>query len=209
VSLDATQRPLCFLCSSFHRLTTALALAVTQAINIDANPQYGEQPHLNGDALGAPSPDDIENKVILDIVDDLVHSTEVSISGGSDNEASKSDVSKLKDGERGHGRTSSAVKKLASFKAISVNKTFLTSKGAGSTTPVKPAEKAAFSTGTTPAPSGTLTTSRPRLVAKSGSGIVAKTSGANGGKPGAAPDPNAVWNKNRRMFGRLRLVIIC
>ncbi|KAK1751975.1 hypothetical protein QBC47DRAFT_424923 [Echria macrotheca] len=167
------------------------------AINIDANPQHDERPHLNGDALGAPSPDDIENKVIQDIVDDLIHSTEVSVSGGSDNEASKSDVSKLKDGERGHGRTSSAVKKLASFKAISVNKTFLTSKGATSTTPIKPSEKTTPSTGTTPASSGTLTASRPRLVAKSGSGLVAKTSGANGGKPGAAPDPNAVWNKNR------------
>jgi hypothetical protein len=43
---------------------------------------------------------------------------------------------------------------------------------------------------------GTATVSRPRLVAKSGSGLITKGSGPSGGKP--APDASAVWNKNRR-----------
>ncbi|KAK0645498.1 hypothetical protein B0T16DRAFT_330530 [Cercophora newfieldiana] len=156
-----------------------------------------EQPHVNGD-VAASATEDIENKHISEIVDDLVNSTEVSVSGGSDNEASKGDGSKLKDGEKGHGRTSSSVKKPTSFKSISVNKTFLTTKGSATTAPVKPSDKLAPTSGTASTPSATLAASRPRLVAKSGSGLVAKSSsGANGGKSGSAPDPNAVWNKNR------------
>jgi hypothetical protein len=152
---------------------------------------------VNGDDAASPT-DDIENKHITDIVDDLVNSTEVSVSGGSDNEASKSDASKLKDGEKGHGRTSSSVKK--SFKSISVNKTFLTTKGAAPAAPAKLSDKLTPASGVASA-SSTAITSRPRLVAKSGSGLVAKSSsGANGGKSGSAPDPNAVWNKNRRMI---------
>lgn len=157
-----------------------------------------EHSQVNGDHLGSAPADDIENKHIAEIVDDLVNSTEVSVSGGSDNEASKNDASQLKDGEKGHARTSSAVKKPASFKAISVNKTFLNTKGAASSVPPKPSDKLTPATTTTSTPSGTPTSTRPRLVAKSGSGLVAKSSGANGGKPGSAPDPNAVWNKNRR-----------
>ncbi len=43
---------------------------------------------------------------------------------------------------------------------------------------------------------------RPRLVAKMGSGLGAaflrSAGGTNGGRPPTAPDPNVVWNKNRR-----------
>lgn len=123
----------------------------------------------------------------------------MSVSGGSDNEASKGDSSKAKDGEKGHNRTSSAVKKPTSFKSISVNKTFLTTKGTGPAAPSKPSDKLTSASGTAAAPSATLAISRPRLIAKSGSGLVAKSSsGANGGKSGSAPDANEVWNKNRR-----------
>ncbi len=122
-------------------------------------------------------------------MDDLVNSTEVSISGGSDTEAARSDASKGK----GNGRVSA--KKPASFKAINVNKTFLTAKAAAPAQP-KTTEKAPPTTAPAPAQAGTLNATRPRLVAKTGSGLVAKSSGVNGGKSG--PDAGAVWNKNRR-----------
>ncbi|KAL2145664.1 hypothetical protein VTI28DRAFT_6539 [Corynascus sepedonium] len=157
--------------------------------NVDSN-----RPQVNGEAP-ASATDEFENKHISDIVDDLVNSTEVSISGGSDNEAARSDASKSKEDGKSYGRASSSVKKPTSFKAINVNKTFLTSKAPAPGAQPKAAEK------TTPTPStaspapGTTTTNRPRLVAKTGSGLITKGSGANGGKP--APDPSAVWNKNR------------
>lgn len=170
-----------------------------QFAKIEIHNQDGDHSHVNGDAPGSASADDIENKHIAEIVDDLVNSTEVSISGGSDNEASKSDTSRIKDGEKGHVRTSSAVKKPTSFKSISVNKTFLNTKGPVAGVPSKPSDKLAPTITATSTPSGTHASTRPRLVAKSGSGLVAKSSSsANGGKPGSAPDPNAVWNKNRR-----------
>lgn len=155
-----------------------------------------DRPQINREAGSTPT-DEIGNKAISDIVDDLVNSAEVSVSGGSDTEASRS---RLKEGEKGHGRTSSTVKKPTSFKSVSVNKTFLASKGAAATGPSKTIEKPAPGASLTSAPgAASATTSRPRLVAKSGSGLIAKSSsGLNGGKSAAAPDPNAVWNKNRR-----------
>ncbi|KAL2022603.1 hypothetical protein VTK56DRAFT_4947 [Thermocarpiscus australiensis] len=175
----------------------ALTSAPEPTIKIDTDSQNVDvtRPHVNGDAAAADEP---EKKHISDIVDDLVNSTEVSISGGSDNEATKSDASKSKDDAKGHGRTSSAVKKPASFKPIKVNKTFLNPKGSAPSAQSKTSEKAPANTSSTAAPSGTSTAPRPRLVAKTGSGLITKTSsGANGGKPASAPDPNVVWNKNR------------
>jgi hypothetical protein len=129
----------------------------------------------------------------------LVNSTEVSISGGSDTEAAKSDASKGKDDTKGHGRAASAVKKPASFKAVKVNKTFLNPKGSAPGAESKAGEKAPPAAVAAAAPTAPVTTTtRPRLVAKTGSGLIAKSSGANGAKAGSAPDPNAVWNKNRR-----------
>lgn len=159
----------------------------TDSHNVDPN-----RPQVNGDSA-ASATDEFENKHITDIVDDLVNSTEVSISGGSDTEA------KGKEGTIRHVRTSSTIKKPASFKAINVNKTFLTAKAPAPTTQPKAIEKAPTVSTSTASPTGTPTISRPRLVAKSGGGLVAKAaSGANGGKPGSAPDARAVWNKNRR-----------
>ncbi|KAL2266881.1 hypothetical protein VTJ83DRAFT_4158 [Remersonia thermophila] len=167
---------------------------LTNQIDSDSQNADLERPRVNGsdkDATAAPpaaapTPDEPENKHISDIVDDLVHSTEVSISGGSDNEAAKSKDAK--------GRAASATKKPASFKAINVNKMFLATKAtsaAGAQT--KTADKSPSLASATPAASGTATTSRPRLVAKTGGGLITK--GASGAK--AAPDPSAVWNKNR------------
>ncbi|KAK0637115.1 hypothetical protein B0T17DRAFT_588063 [Bombardia bombarda] len=168
-------------------------------IKIDTTSQNVDldQPHVNGDSA-SPATDEIENKHISDIVDDLVNSSEVSISGGSDNEATKTSESSLKDDEKGHGRTSSTVKKPISFKAINVNKTFLTTKAAAPSAPSRPSDKASTVAGSASSASGSLTASRPRLVAKTGTGLVTKSSsGANGGKAGSAPDPSVVWNKNK------------
>ncbi|GJC94301.1 hypothetical protein ColKHC_03127 [Colletotrichum higginsianum] len=145
---------------------------------------------------GSPAVDDLENKRITGVEDQLV-SADVSVSGGSDTEASRN----ARDGEKGHGRTSSAVKKPATFKAVSVNKKFLASKGPTSIATTKPGEKTNSTTILSSSPSGISTlSSRPRLVAKSGTGTGSTprlNPAANGAQPASGPDPNAVWNKNR------------
>ncbi|KAH8895739.1 hypothetical protein GQ53DRAFT_32616 [Thozetella sp. PMI_491] len=182
------------------RSNEATVTSVSELATIDSDSHNAllDRAQVNGDAASTAT-DELENKHISDIVDDLVNSAEVSVSGGSDTEAARSDVAKLRDEEKSHGRSSSTVKKPASFKSISVNKTFLNTKGASGTASLKPADKAVPAASLTPPPGATSSSSaRPRLVAKSGSGLVAKTaSGLNGGKAGAVPDPNAVWNKNR------------
>ncbi len=129
-------------------------------------------------------------------------SAEVSVSGGSDAEASKAEASKTQSDEKGHIRTTSTLKKFASFKPVSVNKTFLAAKGATTATPSKSGEKGTAGLPTAQIGPSSSTALRPRLVAKSGSGLRDATprsaASANGGKAGAAPDANAVWNKNRR-----------
>ncbi|PMD29984.1 hypothetical protein L207DRAFT_520615 [Hyaloscypha variabilis F] len=148
---------------------------------------------VNGSADRDELKPDTEN------VESFVNSAEVSVSGGSDTEASKAETSKIAGDEKGHVRTASAVRKPTSFKPVSVNKTFLAAKGATPAAPSKLGDKAATAAATQP---GALSTAaRPRLVAKSGSGLrdsAPRTStAANGGKPGTAPDASAVWNKNR------------
>lgn len=148
---------------------------------------------------GSPGLDEIENKHITS-VEDQINSADVSVSGGSDTEASKGD--KSRDGDKSHLRSSSAVKKPATFKAVSVNKTFLAAKGGPASSPaVKTTDKSnASSLSTTPTGASALSASRPRLVAKTGAaGSAPKfTSGVNGAKGAAGPDASAVWNKNRR-----------
>lgn len=153
-----------------------------------------EQPVLNGTVEKDDSKQDTDN------VESIANSAEVSISGGSDTENSKAETSKGHVDEKGHVRTTSTVKKT-SFKPVSVNKTFLAAKGAAPAIPSKLGDKGP--TGSTPIQTGPSLSSaaRPRLVAKSGSGLrdsAPRTSAsANGGKGGAAPDASAVWNKNR------------
>lgn len=148
------------------------------------------------------SADKDDSKQDTDNVESNINSAEVSVSGGSDTENSKTETSKSQGEEKGHLRTTSSVKKPASFKPVSVNKTFLAAKGATTAVPSKLGEKG--SAGPAPAQAGPSlsTIARPRLVAKSGSGLrdsTPRTSAAgNGGKAGGAPDASAVWNKNRR-----------
>ena len=139
---------------------------------------------------------------ISDGTEAAVTSAEVSVSGGSDTEASKAEATKFGLDEKGHVRSAS-VKKPASFKPVSVNKTFLAAKGAFTAIPSKLGDKPG--TGTIVAQTvSTLAAPRPRLIAKTGSGLrdsAPRTSSAgNGAKAGAAPDASAVWNKNRRAF---------
>jgi hypothetical protein len=137
---------------------------------------------------------------IQDTTEAAVTSAEVSVSGGSDTEASKAEATKTAL-DKGHVRSAS-VKKPASFKPVSVNKTFLAAKVASSAAPSKLGDKP-VANATTAQTASTLAAPRPRLVAKTGSGLrdsTPRTSSAGpGGKAGAAPDASAVWNKNRRV----------
>jgi hypothetical protein len=139
------------------------------------------------------------SRLLSDHTEAIINSAEVSVSGGSDTEATKAETSKGQVDEKGHVRSASTVKKPTSFKAVSVNKTFLAAKGAG---PAKPGDKATPGSTSLPVAPSTSSTPRPRLVAKSGSGLrdsAPRTAAApNGAKMGSAPDANAVWNKNRR-----------
>ncbi|KAI1499402.1 hypothetical protein F5X99DRAFT_419989 [Biscogniauxia marginata] len=141
------------------------------------------------------STDEVENRQIADIVDDLVNSAEASVSGGSDTEAFKGDPSKSL-GDKGHARNSSTIKKPQSFKSVSVNRTFLASKSASNSN-ARP-ESTPGSTSATPQPTVASSASRLKLVAKSGSNLGGSTKTlSTNGKPTSAPDPNLVWNRNR------------
>lgn len=159
-----------------------------------------EQSDVNGGL--SVSVDDIENKRIT-IVEEQSNSADVSVSGGSDTETSRTDGARQKDGDKNHGRTSSLARKPATFKAVSVNKTFLAAKASPGGGSPKTSERPTPSSSTPPPGLPTLSTSRPRLVAKTGSGARDSTprfsSAVNGAKPATAPDPSVVWNKNRRM----------
>ncbi|KAI9647154.1 hypothetical protein NHQ30_003537 [Ciborinia camelliae] len=144
------------------------------------------------------------SKQYSDILEPNNNSAEISINGGSDTEATKTETSKNGDEKGGHARSASTIKKPApSFKAVSVNKTFLASKASTSVAPSKVGDKGPTVSTTAPTTLTTSTSStpKPRLVAKSGSGLRDSTprasTAANGGKVGGAPDASAVWNKNR------------
>ena len=78
-----------------------------QTVKINDGAQDDDSAPASVNGTAAPgSRDELENKHISDIVDDLVNSAEPSVSGGSDTEASKS--FKGKD-EKGHARTSESL----------------------------------------------------------------------------------------------------
>lgn len=131
------------------------------------------------------------------------HSVALDASGGSDTDTSKD----LKDPATGHARSNS-VKKPTSFKSVSVTKNFLaktvttpaaklSDKGKSPSDSQDDLESLTFSL--PGAPTGASLSvaqpsARPRLVAKSALGGLARTAVTNG----AAPDASKVWNKNRR-----------
>jgi hypothetical protein len=83
------------------------------------------------------------------------------------------------------------MKKPATFKSVSVTKSFL--KSSVSVPTARPGEKAAP---TAPAATATVLTAKPRLVAKSGTGNAPRTLGKVNGA-GSGPDASKVWNKNQ------------
>ncbi|ESZ91575.1 hypothetical protein SBOR_8045 [Sclerotinia borealis F-4128] len=144
------------------------------------------------------------SKQYLDLLEPTNNSAEVSVSEGSDTEATKAETSKIGDEKGGHVRSASTVKKpVTSFKAVSVNKTFLASKASTTVAPSKIGDKGLAVSTTTPTTltASTSFTPKPRLVAKTGSGLRDSTprvsTTVNGGTAGGAPDASAVWNKNR------------
>ncbi|MCJ1312582.1 hypothetical protein MMC25_006256 [Agyrium rufum] len=119
---------------------------------------------------------------------------EGSVSGESTEEAAK----KLGD-SLDQNRSQSALKKPATFKAVSVTKSFLANAG-GAPQPAKAGTDRASPAGGA-APGGlSAGIMRPRLVAKALSGnkaLAPKTFALAKGGRELGPDPNQVWNKNR------------
>lgn len=164
---------------------TEPALAQPAVVTNDTQDASLSSTTLNGTAS------DAEHKQISEIVDELVNSAEVSVSGGSDTETSKARL-----GDKSHARTSSTIKKPQSFKSVSVNRTFLASKTTANST--ARTDSPAGSMSTTPQPAPSSSASRLKLVAKSGSSLGGSTKTlSSNGKPATAPDPNTVWNRNR------------
>lgn len=140
-----------------------------------------------------------------------------STSDGGDDTASQGGSES--DASRAEGRSSAragSTKKPATFKPVSFAK-FSVPKAPGTTTAPKISDKGIWlpmlshatqiSPDLAPLPSSMPLgaqpqTSRPRLVAKTTSSLRDSISkaGTSGAKPaGAGPDPNQVWNRNRRM----------
>ncbi|KAF2739043.1 hypothetical protein EJ04DRAFT_9095 [Polyplosphaeria fusca] len=152
--------------------------------HVDGGPNYHKEELVNGDAGETSASEDVLSQQALG-----------DASGGSDTDISRpGSVDPAKERPAGHLRSNS-LKKPASFKSVSVTKNFL-AKSAASTPPSRPGEKAA--------PAGLASvpaqlSARPRLVAKSGTGIgnlqrgsLSKINGA-----GSGPDASKVWNKNQ------------
>lgn len=148
-------------------------------------------------------------------VEDSAQHAPADASGGSDTDISRpGSVDPSKERPSGHLRANS-LKKPASFKSVSVTKNFL-AKSAVTAPSARPGEKgmsrvaktdgaanhgvsAATPTGQTTAT--TLQTAKPRLVAKSGSGIGnAPRSSLKTNGVGSGPDASKVWNKNQRQY---------
>ncbi|KAF2458941.1 hypothetical protein BDY21DRAFT_370455 [Lineolata rhizophorae] len=116
-------------------------------------------------------------------------------SGGSDTDTSRAEsLDRSKDRTKGSHSRSNSVKKPASFKSVSVTKNFLAKAAATSGPPPRSSDKSPQPGQPSPSPQSA---SRPRLVAKSGSGLgsslqrLSKTNGNTG------PDASKVWNKNQ------------
>ncbi|KAI9827219.1 MAG: hypothetical protein M1832_005357 [Thelocarpon impressellum] len=102
--------------------------------------------------------------------------------------------------DNGRHVRSNSLKKPASFKAVSVTKSFLAKAVAGSIPSKLGGDKAAAAL-VGQAGSSAQPPPRPRLVAKTGSGLrdaaPRMSNTPAGAGPGTGPDPSQVWNKNR------------
>ncbi|KAK4690602.1 hypothetical protein P7C71_g6224, partial [Lecanoromycetidae sp. Uapishka_2] len=122
-------------------------------------------------------------------------------SAGSDTDTGgplKTDAAIKDESDIPHHARSNSVKKLTTFKAVSVTKNFLAKAG----TPTAPAAKANGDTvPSTPTGGAAMPPApRPRLVAKTASGnkpSAPKSSHFNSKHGASGPDPMQVWNRNR------------
>ncbi|MCJ1438033.1 hypothetical protein MMC27_007420 [Xylographa pallens] len=137
------------------------------------------------------------------VEDDSIKGTGVDGSGGSDTDTSRIDISDAisKDLEDGQEQIRpNALKKSATFKPVSVTKSFLAKAGTATNPTTKLGGDKVNGVGG-PSSSATQLVPRPRLVAKSASATrnsipKALIMGSKAGK-GTGPDPNQVWNRNR------------
>ncbi|KAF2494204.1 hypothetical protein BU16DRAFT_67536 [Lophium mytilinum] len=142
-----------------------------------------EVPLVNGDAGDFSAPEDATSQHAL-----------AEVSGGSDTDISRPGSVDQANERPGRHLRSNSIQKPKSFKSVSVTKNFLAK---AVTTPVaRPGEKAP-PVGQTNA--SLLQSAKPRLVAKSGSGLgsVMRTSLAKTNGAGSGPDATKVWNKNQ------------
>ena len=108
---------------------------------------------------------------------------------GSDTDTSRAgSIDQSKD--ENHPSKLSAIKKPTSFKPVSVTKTFLAKTAGAVSAPPKIGNKS-------PVPATVQPVAKPRLVAKSGSGLrdIPRVHSHDGT---GAPDARMVWNKNQR-----------
>ncbi|MCJ1404867.1 hypothetical protein MMC11_008093 [Xylographa trunciseda] len=138
------------------------------------------------------------------VEDDSAKGLGVDGSGGSDTDTSRVDISDAagKDLEDGQEQVRpNALKKSATFKPVSVTKSFLAKAGTATTPTAKLGGDKVNGMSGPLSNSAAQSMPRPRLVAKSASGTrnsipKALIMGSKTGK-GAGPDPNQVWNRNR------------
>lgn len=211
VSLEETATPavlrVSHCCPTSPSSSSQLVLVLNaHAKTDDGNPDFPEK--SSADAPAGPEANvepstTVVDKLVNDIVDECVNSAEVSNSG-SDTEASRQDPAKRD--AQGHVRTSSA-KRPATFKSVSVNKTFLASKATSSTSAPKVGDKPTTPVSSAATPTTSSSVPKPRLVAKTTSGLrdASKSSLSQNGRP--APDASAVWNKNRRKLTHASLSV--
>ncbi|MCJ1287734.1 hypothetical protein MMC26_007086 [Xylographa opegraphella] len=132
-----------------------------------------------------------------------IKGTGIDGSGGSDTDTSRVDINDAVSKELEDGQEQirpNALKKSATFKPVSVTKSFLAKAGTVTNATAKLGGDKVNGVGG-PSSSATQLAPRPRLVAKSASGTrnsipKALIMGSKAGK-GTGPDPNQVWNRNR------------
>ncbi|WPH04608.1 Hypothetical protein R9X50_00750000 [Acrodontium crateriforme] len=178
--------------------------AHTDAANIAADPSAGDATEI---AASAPAVEEKGHTLLSALVNgageganhrevprDGANTPDPSVdhSVNSDTDASKGDISELLKGDAHHTRTSS-VKKPTTFSKVSVTKTFMAKAASPAPPIVKLGEKP--SSASTSAASTPL--ARPRLVAKTGSGLQNMQKPRIGVERSGGPDANMVWNKNR------------
>ncbi|KAI9797433.1 MAG: hypothetical protein M1833_005473 [Piccolia ochrophora] len=147
---------------------------VNNNVSVSAEPQDGaDLPVVTENSTGADAETSVHESVVAPALDDPE--------------------------PKGHTRSGS-VKKPTSFKSVSVTKNFLAKAAGGSVSSKLAADKGSTSSS---GQQGTLSqgASRPRLVAKSGSGprdaAPRKMTLPSAGEQVKGPDPSQVWNKNR------------